>query len=354
MGQNRGEWSEVYSLAYLLINNDLNILDDKLSYISNNIFQVKCVSVKETEGEIKFVIENGDRILVYSENELKSVIDKLEMEIFVKKLIQFILSAPSSSGSFEIPDISNTLSKMTRGNKIKAKSTLKEDITLLVFDFKKGMTKPLKYSIKSMLGSPATLLNSSSNTNFVYEIMGINDVQMNQINAINTRTKLLDRYHKIISFGGQIKFVNMESSNFKYNLRMIDSNMPEYIANVLLRSYSENSKNLKELFLSSLSFDDPDFALTKLGQLLEGISFGFFPNKKWDGKNLVDGGLIIVKPNGEVGVLDLIYEKDIVRKYLIEETKLDSPSATRYHMFEVFKENDRYFFKLNLQIRYKR
>lgn len=354
MRQNRGEWSEVYALAYLLVNNDLNIFDDKLTCIANNIFKVKYVSVKETEGEIRFIIENNGSISVYSENELKNIIEKLEIEIFVKKSIKFILSASTNGGSFEIPDIAETLSKMTRGNKIKAKSTLKEDITLLVYDFKKNMTKPLKYSIKSMLGSPATLLNSSSNTNFVYEIKGINDEQMNQINKINTRTKLLDRYHKIISFDGKIKFVDMESANFKYNLRMIDSNMPEYIANVLLRSYSENSKNLKELFLSSITFDDSNFALNKLGQLLEGISFGFFPNKKWDGKNLVDGGLIIVKPNGEVGVLDLIYEKDIVRKYLIEETKLDSPSATRYHMFEVFKENDRYFFKLNLQIRYKR
>ena len=56
---------------------------------------------------------------------------------------------------------------------------------------------------------------------------------------------------------------------------------------------------------------------------------------------------------GEVYLLDLIYFKSIVDRYLIDNIKLDSPSSTRYKMFEVYKEDDRYFFKLNLQIRFK-
>ena len=67
---------------------------------------------------------------------------------------------------------------------------MKEDLTLVVYDTKIGQTKPLKYSIKSMLGSPATLLNSSSNTNFIYEVTNITDEQINIINNINSRTKL--------------------------------------------------------------------------------------------------------------------------------------------------------------------
>lgn len=353
MGQNRGEWSELYALAYLLLNTDAVIFDNQLIKTTDEIFKVNRASVEETEGIIKFNVENNGDVSVYSKDEFKSMIEKQELDRLVRMLFKSIIEAPASGGSFEIPEISSTLSKMTRGNKIKAKSTLKEDLTLNVYDLKMGKNQPLKYSIKSMLGSPATLLNSSSNTNFIYEVSNINDEQMIQINNINTRTKLLDRYLKIKEFDGAIKYVDMESPNFKYNLKMIDSNMPKYMADVLLKSYAENNKNLKELFLKNTEFDDEDFALTKLGQLLEGISFGFFPNKKWDGKNIVDGGLIIVKPNAEVGILDLVYEKDIVRNYLIDETKLDSPSATRYHMFEIYKDNGKYYFKLNLQIRYK-
>jgi len=52
-------------------------------------------------------------------------------------------------------------------------------------------------------------------------------------------------------------------------------------------------------------------------------------------------------------LLDLIYRRNIVDKYLIDNIKLDSPSSSRYGMFDIYKENGKYFFKLNLQIRFK-
>ncbi len=39
--------------------------------------------------------------------------------------------------------------------------------------------------------------------------------------------------------------------------------------------------------------------------------------------------------------------------YLIDNIKLDSPSSSRYKIFEIYKENSKYYFKLNLQIRFK-
>ena len=100
--------------------------------------------------------------------------------------------------------------------------------------------------------------------------------------------------------------------------------------------------------------DDKNFALKKLEDLLCGICFSFIPSIKWDRKQIVNGGFIIVKENGDVVVLDLIYYKQYVLKYLVENTKLDSPSSTRYHMLELFIENNKFYFTLNLQIRYQR
>ena len=87
---------------------------------------------------------------------------------------------------------------------------------------------------------------------------------------------------------------------------------------------------------------------------MEAISFGFFPSIKWNGINDVNGGLIVVKKDGKVVILDLVYFRQTVINYLIDETKLDSPSSTRYHMFELYVENGKIYFKLNLQIRYKK
>jgi len=76
-------------------------------------------------------------------------------------------------------------------------------------------------------------------------------------------------------------------------------------------------------------------------------------SEEWDGTNEVNGGIIIVTKSGEVYLLDLIYFKTIVDKYLIDNIKLDSPSSKRYKMFDIYKEDGRYYFKLNLQVRFK-
>ena len=119
------------------------------------------------------------------------------------------------------------------------------------------------------------------------------------------------------------------------------------------------SKNKLAKFTSvdvknATNFSDTEFAKKKLGDFLSAISFGFFPGTKWNGENVVNGGLLIVTDEGNVVVLDLVYYENTVRKYLINNTQLDSPSSTRYHMLEVFKDNDEYYFTLNLQVRYTR
>lgn len=75
--------------------------------------------------------------------------------------------------------------------------------------------------------------------------------------------------------------------------------------------------------------------------------------KIWDGNNKVNGGIILVTKSGEVFLLDLIYFKNIVDKYLLDNIKFDSPSSSRYGMFDIYKKEGKYFFKLNLQIRFK-
>ncbi len=93
--------------------------------------------------------------------------------------------------------------------------------------------------------------------------------------------------------------------------------------------------------------------MKKLGDLLVGISFGFFPSVKWDGNNEINGGLLLVKKDGSIVMLDLVYYKTYVIQYLLNETKLDSPSSSRYKMLELYNKNGKIYFTLNIQIRYK-
>ncbi len=90
----------------------------------------------------------------------------------------------------------------------------------------------------------------------------------------------------------------------------------------------------------------------KLVKFIRAASFGMFPGKIWDGKEEITGGILIVKKTGDIVLLDNIYHKEQLNSYLIKNTKLDTPSSNRYHIMKVYKENNKYYFTLNLQIRF--
>lgn len=79
---------------------------------------------------------------------------------------------------------------------------------------------------------------------------------------------------------------------------------------------------------------------------------------------IVDGNLepirsdlFTIKEDGNVVLLDSIYHREEVCEFLVNETRLDTPSRTRYHMLElnpVEGMKNTYTFTLNLQIRYKK
>lgn len=351
---NKGEWSEIYTILFLLIYPDLVIANSKLNAIAKDLYKLK--EIKRTDsfnGVFEYILKGND-VEIHNNDKLEYVISLIELNENKNKILQAINNAPSGDGAFEIEGIDGLLYKLTKGEKLKAKSLSKEDLEAIVHDFRLGRDADLKYSIKSSLGRPATLLNSSQRTNFLYSVEGLSDEQAAEINAIDTSSKLLDRIKLIEKYGGVIKFEKVTDEIFDYNLKMIDSKMPEYLGNAILDSYIKNEKNLKELFLNSNQFSDSAFAMKKLGQFLEAVSFGFLPGKKWDGFNEVNGGLLIVKSNGNVVVLDLVYYRKEVLNYIIEETKLDTPSTTRYHQLELSRKGDKHQFTLNLQVRYKK
>jgi len=348
---NRGEWSEFYGILYLLVKPNLNVVDSDFKTLDEALYVVKSV-ILDSKMKLEYKIINDSICIFVDTHNYKSMKqDDLEKNRIV--LLNSILNAKSKKGSFSIPSIDSFLSDFTNENVLKSKSKNKSDVELNVDDKKLKVNKNLSYSIKSCLGSPATILNSSSYTNFEYVVENFNKQNIQSVNSIKTRTKLVDRIKKIKSLGGTIKFNKILSETLDYNLKMIDSNMPTYIGNTLLYSYENENKNLNEIFIKANNFEDDTIGLKKLGDFLSGTSFGFIPSEKWDGINSVTGGLLIVKENGEIVILDLIYYKEEVIKYLIKSSKLDSPSSSRYHMLELEERNGNVYFTLNLQVRYK-
>ncbi len=358
MGFNKGEWSELYTFLYLIDNPNLVVVDEKLQQNNNTTFKIlefiinDCVNYKFSENNIiktPFIGDNKSYSISHISNQHKL-------------LLQKILLSKGKKGAFDIPAIQPLVDDLLDGNKLKGSSSVKGDLKTIVFDSIKNNNLNISYSIKSELGAKATLLNASNHTNFIYEVQDINDSIMEKINKIATKkkseegfsSKLLDSCKELKSNNAKFNFIKTESDIFSNNLKLIDSKLDEILSQMLILSYEKNEKDIKNL-LSLIITDETSkiYFNKKMCDFASSSSFGMFPSKKWNGKNEVNGGIIIVTKTGEVYLLDLIYFKDIVDKYLIENIKLESPSSSRYKMFQIYKEDGKYYFKLNLQVRFK-
>ena len=92
----------------------------------------------------------------------------------------------------------------------------------------------------------------------------------------------------------------------------------------------------------------------KICDFIKAVSFGMMPNKRWNGEYEISGGLLTVKKDGDILCHHIFYDSQSLAKYLYKNTKLETPSTSRHEFANIFKDNiGNYFFKLNLQLRFK-
>jgi len=340
---NRGEWSEIYSFFDIVEKGYITDYYDK-----NKKIIVKSI-IYEDQG-IEFLLSSnkvdvkvlGKIIRSFPANQIRS-----------KKilLLDKIKNINNNEGAFSINEISAFLEEMAILSSIKGKSFSKGDIVLVLENSNNTLQKK-SYSIKSSLGSSATLLNSSKHTDFRYYLQGIDENQVNKVLNINSRNKLLDRLSYLNDENALISFDNIVSKVFLSNLRLLDENLPFILGNALLNSYRVNSKDLLFNVLSSNRDFSKDYLSRLIANFLKACSFGMFPSKEWNNNYSVNGGFIILSSAGEVNKIDI--DSAHMNDYLLSNVKFDSPSTKRYKMLEPIKIDETYYFTLNLQVRFSR
>jgi hypothetical protein len=219
----------------------------------------------------------------------------------------------------------------------------------------------LGFSIKSQLGHSSTLLNATSATNVIFEIIGkpFSDGQINNINSINTKSKIKSRISQIHYLGGRLKYYDFASKVFKNNLTMIDSDLPLIISEILRQYYLNDISGLEEI-TKTLNVENPlkyetsdgqNFYEYKIKHFLTEVALGMTPAVVWNGQYQANGGYLVVKKNGDV-LCYHIYSKNDFENYLLANTKLETASTKRHKFSVVERNGDKIFFKLNLQIRF--
>lgn len=363
---NKGEWSEVYVLLKLLGDGLLTPGDENLEKIPDVFYPIISILRTEASGDYRYSIED-EIVVIHGTSEIA----RITIDIFRKKaraLFKAITNKKkSTTGTFSIPEIEDFMSSISCMT-LKAKSSVKTDIKIIIHDRKTNQQPTLGFSIKSQLGSSSTLFNAVTASNFIYEVTGV--IKDNTIETVNSlKTKRGSKYHRDVK--GRIKYLLSNNYNFNFkkveknvfsnNLTLIDSLLPQILSEFVLRYYSGGTANLLDI-VNTLEEENPlnfdtsnghEFYTYKIKHFLTDTALGMLPSKVWNGKYDATGGYLIIKNDGEI-VCYHVYDKNQFENYLLHNTKLETPSTSRHGFGDLYMEDDRYYFKLNLQIRFKK
>ncbi len=354
---NKGEWSEIYAFFKLLSNGKLHAADENLEKIKDIYYPI-----------INILKENG---LEYKRNSSIKIIDgetgneimSLPVDEFTnasKQLLARIKEDKKKNGTFSFKEIEGFLEKI-KIRSIKSPSKKKEDITLIVHDFRTGLKPKLAFSIKSMLGSASTLLNASKSTNFIYKLI-TNRLSVREEEVpygTDTKMRIRDALVQKLNEDYKIIFSEIPNKTFKSNLQMIDSMLPDLLAWVVFYYYTTNNNSLVDLTKlleknNPLGYDKDvahKFYRHKIKNFLLDVALGMTPSTPWKGKYDATGGYLIVKSDGDI-VCYHIYNINEFKEYLFKNTKLDTPSTSRHDFGKIYAGDSTLEVKLNLQIRF--
>lgn len=352
---NKGEWSEIYALFKLLGDKQLFAGDADLNKVEELFYPIIKIIRNESGGNFEYEI-NGDLVIISGGKEQL----RIPVKTFTEQSIKLLATIKASNGAFSIPEIETFMSSINCSS-LKAKSTSKSDIQIVIYDQRINQTAELGFSIKSQLGGQATLLNAGKTTNFIYQITDfqLTENQIKSINEIDTKSKIKDRIEKLKQLGGNIGYLSLEQDVFKNNLVLIDSLLPNILAEIVRTFYTSNLSAIKDLTeninkTNPLNYDN-QFAHTfyeyKIKRFLTDVALGMTPSKVWNGIYDATGGYLIVKDNGDI-LCYHIYNRNQFEDYLFQNTKLETASSSRHDFGKVYNENGKSYLKLNLQIRF--
>ncbi len=355
---NKGEWSEIYTLFKLLGDGVVYAGDADMNRIPSLFYPIISV-IRQEEKRMNYnPLTESKTVAVFADD--KEVM-RVPMNDFTKQAVALLNSIKASEGrAFSLPSVERYMHSILC-NTLKAKSIDKTDIKLVVHDLRTGTRPVLGFSIKSQLGASSTLLNPGETTLFTYKVVGetpITDEEIERINAIPSEG---DRLKEMMLSGYKLDYYATDHATFENNLMVVDSFMPNIIAQALANHYTFGINSIDES-INLIAEANPvgyrvkdlnNFYRIKFKSLLVNVALGMTPAKEWDGRYEANGGYLVVKKDGDI-VCYHFYDRNQLEDYLIKNTNFDNPSRTRYHYGSIYRDSDgKAYLKLCLQIRFK-
>lgn len=341
MKGNIGEWSEIYTLLWLLLHGEAALADSNLQPVGGRIRFLRLIK-QEQSGQKHFYPGQ------HQYGEVDSAVSPQQIEAALANF-ERVVSAGRNLGAFEMPELHEIMQRLGLAQ-LRASSRTKTDLLVEIEDLFGGPARMVGFSIKSELGSPSTLINAGGHTAFKFQITGDADLAKRIGEEVpSSKVSLLLRRLSDNNIG--LKPYGPKSPVLRENLEFFGVDVPDLMSSLLVGYYLGQGKTVWSL-LHNLGFEGPhhDQARYKVGQFLRAAAMGMKPASTWRGFNEMHGGFLILRKTGQVLALPASNEETF-REYLLKHTYFDTPSTPRHKFGSLYFEEGVPCLDLSLQIR---
>lgn len=345
---NRGEWSELYAIGYLITRGGGHAADE-FTKLDKSIFYKVLQVVDNPSGDSETIYKLHDEDVEILQNGVAVVrVNKEQITPKLNKFFQELLKQ-TESAAFQLSS-GQDLMQLIRKDKLSASSSLTADLHLILEDLETKAETPKKgFSIKSEIGSPATIFNASHSTSLTYKIVGKGKPRtFAKVSAVKANVK------ELVSNGFSLEFVRFDSPTFEKSLKNIDSNLPDYLATLLLAYTHSRTTQIDKICEMAFPENDKnsEIKIQKIKKFLSAASMGLKATTEWTSYPEDFGGMLLVKRDGDV-LFYYLYNMKKFEQYLFNNLRFETPSAPKHGFGQVYSEGNDHFLKLNLQIRFK-
>lgn len=351
---NKGEWSELYAFFKLLADGRLYCGDGQLNRYEDKFYPVLEIFRDDSPKRNSYKIRTAKNNILVAGQTVNIEIPQERFRQEADTLLEHIKNMGNNTDFSYIQPFMNMIGCST----IKAKSSDKADIRIVIHNLQTGAKPELGYSIKSKLGADSTLINSNKDgTNFIYRVQGISAKQVSEFNAFD---KFKKKFDYLKSIGATVSYYKTANSILHHNLTLLDMGIERIIADSLIDYYSGKGRTVSEITdhismsdpLNIASDTDQPMYAYKVKQFLLAFALGVTSSTPWYGKFHANGGYIVIKEDGDI-ICYHFFDRNDLENYLFFNTRFETPSTSRHLFGNIYQENGEYFLKLNLQIRFK-
>ena len=351
---NKGEWSELYAFFKLLADGRLYCGDGKLNRYDDRFYPILEIFRDDSPNRNAYKVQVAKNNILVA-GETLSV--EIPQERFRQEAFDLLERIKNMDGDTDFSYLEPFMN-MIGNHSIKAKSSDKADIRIVIHNLQTGSKPELGYSIKSKLGADSTLINANKDgTNFIYKVQGLSE---EQVAIFNSFDKFKKKFEYLKQVGATVSFHKSANEVLHNNLTLLDLGIERIIADSLVDYYSGNGRTLVEV-TEHISMADPLYIANgtdqpmyayKVKQFLLAFALGLTSSTPWYGNFHANGGYIVVKEDGDI-ICYHFFDRNDLEDYLFFNTRFETPSTSRHLFGDIYQENGEYFLKLNLQVRFK-